>query len=33
MNFITVIFCGKKINAYLCIIKITIEPAATDKRH
>lgn len=33
MNFLTVIFCSKKINTYLCIIKITIEPAATDKRH
>lgn len=33
MNFLTVIFCSDKINAYLCSIKITIEPAATDKRH
>ena len=31
--FFTVIFCSMKINAYLCSIKITIEPAATDKRH
>lgn len=33
MNFLTVIFCSMKINAYLCVIKITIEPEATDKRH
>ena len=32
-NFITVIFCSNKKTAYLCVIKITIEPAATDKRH
>ena len=25
MNFLTVIFCSDKINAYLCSIKITIE--------
>lgn len=33
MNFPTVIFCSVKVNAYLCVVKITIEPAATDKRH
>lgn len=33
MNFIAYIFVSMEINAYLCIIKITIEPVATDKQH
>ena len=33
MKIFTAIFCSNRKKFYLCIIKITIEPAATDKRH
>lgn len=33
MKILTVIFCNNIEISYLCNIKITIEPAATDKRH